>query len=150
MNNQFHNITLAEMTFFLEPKGFTQIEVEQTYEIVFAKRVDVKGHQLSLRVFTGIDAGTDESRECGADAVRVMLFTRTEQGTILRVCGCGRVNRIKTWKKNLGKRLRDFAMLFPGHTCPSCSAIMRRVEGKFGTFWGCTNYPKCRHTLNEE
>lgn len=30
--------------------------------------------------------------------------------------------------------------------CPYCSLPMIRRNGKYGEFWGCTGYPKCRHT----
>ena len=30
--------------------------------------------------------------------------------------------------------------------CPKCSEVMRRRRGKYGSFWGCSNYPKCRGT----
>ena len=30
--------------------------------------------------------------------------------------------------------------------CPECGGRMVERNGKFGTFYGCSNYPKCRHT----
>lgn len=33
-----------------------------------------------------------------------------------------------------------------GRTCPLCGSAMVRRHGKYGDFWGCTNYPACRHT----
>ncbi len=30
--------------------------------------------------------------------------------------------------------------------CPECGAPMTLREGKFGRFWGCSNYPKCKGT----
>lgn len=32
--------------------------------------------------------------------------------------------------------------------CPKCQQIMTRRNGKFGEFWGCGGYPKCRYTEN--
>jgi ssDNA-binding Zn-finger/Zn-ribbon topoisomerase 1 len=31
--------------------------------------------------------------------------------------------------------------------CSKCSSPMRKIEGKYGAFLGCTNYPRCRETL---
>ena len=31
-------------------------------------------------------------------------------------------------------------------TCPECGSPMELRKGKFGRFWGCTNYPKCKTT----
>ena len=33
-------------------------------------------------------------------------------------------------------------------TCPMCGSPMRRRSGKFGEFWSCTQFPKCRGTRN--
>lgn len=33
-----------------------------------------------------------------------------------------------------------------GRTCPECGSLMLRRHGKYGDFYGCGNYPKCRHT----
>lgn len=33
-------------------------------------------------------------------------------------------------------------------TCPRCSAPMRKRSGRFGQFWGCSRYPRCRGTRN--
>ncbi len=32
--------------------------------------------------------------------------------------------------------------------CPKCGGILVKRRGKFGTFIGCSNYPKCRFTHN--
>jgi Restriction endonuclease/Topoisomerase DNA binding C4 zinc finger len=29
--------------------------------------------------------------------------------------------------------------------CEKCGAKLRQVSGRFGKFWGCSNYPKCRN-----
>jgi len=32
--------------------------------------------------------------------------------------------------------------------CPRCGGELRKRSGRFGDFWGCTNYPDCRFTRN--
>ena len=32
--------------------------------------------------------------------------------------------------------------------CPRCGLTMRRKNGRFGMFWGCSGYPDCRYTEN--
>lgn len=32
--------------------------------------------------------------------------------------------------------------------CPECGKEMTERDGKFGAFWGCGGYPKCKHTEN--
>jgi len=34
--------------------------------------------------------------------------------------------------------------------CPSCKAEMRKRIGRYGQFWGCSKYPKCKTTVNIE
>lgn len=30
--------------------------------------------------------------------------------------------------------------------CPECGAFMKKRNGRYGMFWGCGNFPDCRHT----
>lgn len=32
--------------------------------------------------------------------------------------------------------------------CPKCGGKMKSREGRWGTFWGCNSYPRCRGTLS--
>lgn len=32
--------------------------------------------------------------------------------------------------------------------CPKCGGEMKKRSGRFGEFFGCSNYPKCRYTKN--
>ncbi|MBH0052700.1 UvrD-helicase domain-containing protein [Salinibacterium sp. SWN139] len=53
--------------------------------------------------------------------------------------------------KDHGLKLRDaeggYAVVIP---CPACGeGTMVPRAGKFGQFYGCTNYPKCRNTMKE-
>ncbi|MCZ0630709.1 topoisomerase DNA-binding C4 zinc finger domain-containing protein [[Ruminococcus] gnavus] len=32
--------------------------------------------------------------------------------------------------------------------CPKCGGEMIRRNGRYGEFWGCGNFPKCRYTQN--
>jgi len=33
-------------------------------------------------------------------------------------------------------------------TCPRCSSPMQRRSGRYGQFWGCSRYPRCKGTQN--
>lgn len=33
--------------------------------------------------------------------------------------------------------------------CRMCGALMKKRRGKFGAFWGCTGYPRCKNTMSE-
>ncbi len=32
--------------------------------------------------------------------------------------------------------------------CPNCGGVLVKRKGKFGEFWGCSSYPRCRYTRN--
>lgn len=34
------------------------------------------------------------------------------------------------------------------YTCPQCGGLLKKRNGRFGVFYGCTNYPRCRFTKN--
>ncbi len=33
-----------------------------------------------------------------------------------------------------------------GRICPVCGSPMKKRNGRYGEFWGCSSYPDCRHT----
>jgi len=34
------------------------------------------------------------------------------------------------------------------YKCPKCKRILKLRHGRFGQFWGCSNYPQCTFTKN--
>ena len=36
------------------------------------------------------------------------------------------------------------------NVCPRCSGELVERKGKYGVFWGCSNYPKCRYTKQKD
>ncbi|WP_323099402.1 UvrD-helicase domain-containing protein [Intrasporangium sp. YIM S08009] len=38
----------------------------------------------------------------------------------------------------------------PPVRCPTCAkGVLTPRQGRYGTFWGCSNFPRCRHTSND-
>lgn len=35
-----------------------------------------------------------------------------------------------------------------GGICCKCGGLMKKRTGKYGEFYGCSNYPRCNHTAN--
>lgn len=50
--------------------------------------------------------------------------------------------------EKLGKESGFLAAEANGKKCPKCGRLMKRRNGRFGEFWGCSGYPNCRHTEN--
>lgn len=54
-----------------------------------------------------------------------------------------RKEHIKTVRSNIQKRKETIN----SGKCPRCGGTLVRRQGKYGSFYGCSNYPKCRYTL---
>jgi hypothetical protein len=152
----YTNVTAQEMTDFLTPQGFKQLDLkkfdpfDRTTEMVFGKRVDHNGIQLTLRVYTGIDP-SGQSRDVGVDAMRASLFMRKwntadQKWDIMMLGGSKRVHRVQKWRQNLQERLDKWLEMFK--LCPRCGMPLMVKKGRNGEFFGCTGYRinGCRHS----
>lgn len=50
---------------------------------------------------------------------------------------------LTTFYNNLEKSAGNVAE--PQKTCPECGKPMKLRKGPYGSFWGCTGYPNCKH-----
>ena len=48
--------------------------------------------------------------------------------------------------KNLQTAVRKVDISINSGICPRCGGYLVKRNGKYGTFYGCSNYPKCRFT----
>lgn len=55
------------------------------------------------------------------------------------------MGRILESRTQGGMGMQDAA---PDVVCPNCGGILMKRRGKFGEFWGCGSYPRCRYTRN--
>ena len=145
--SKYINISVEEMEQFLVPLGFQKISISGTKEIVFAKRVDTDNLQLSLRIYSGIDQNSGQSRTVGADAIRVDLFGMIENKPTY-LGGSKRVHRVAGWRENLQNRLNNWLDFLPKEKCPECGypMVLRTAKSTGNKFLGCVRYPLCRHT----
>lgn len=54
-----------------------------------------------------------------------------------------RKEHVKTVRSNIQKRNETIN----SGKCPRCGGTLVRRQGKYGAFYGCSNYPKCKYTL---
>lgn len=47
------------------------------------------------------------------------------------------------------ERLEQERINNPPKLCPKCGSGMKLRNGRYGEFWGCTEYPNCRYTENK-
>lgn len=48
--------------------------------------------------------------------------------------------------KNIKEKVKDIDNKVNNMICPKCSGDLVERNGKYGTFIGCSNYPKCKYT----
>jgi hypothetical protein len=58
----------------------------------------------------------------------------------------GITSTVSVERKRTADALREAVP--PEYRCPQCSGIMAKRTGRYGSFYGCTNYPSCRYTKN--
>lgn len=49
--------------------------------------------------------------------------------------------------KNIHQKLNRKKNLIDNHICPKCGGQLVERKGRYGKFWGCSNYPRCKFTL---
>lgn len=132
----YYNITRAEMESFLFPLGFIKLELPDTQELVYAKIVKGKSHDVSLRIYTAIDPN-GVSRPSGEDAIRVIPFVKF-QGQPLKIAKARNVKRIDTWQQNLNKAIDSWDKNLKD--CPACGFPLIERKGPNGNFLGCSTW----------
>lgn len=121
--------------------GFYLIDLPNTFELVYAKRVNV---DLSLRVYSTIQKGGDMARSKGKDSIKVALFWKKTPESQPIIIGTQRkVLRVLGWRANLLERINMWRELI-GPACEKCGAPTVERKARGNTFFGCGNYPACK------
>lgn len=48
--------------------------------------------------------------------------------------------------KNVQQKIFEKEVLLSKKICPKCGGKLVERKGRYGTFWGCSNYPRCKFT----
>jgi hypothetical protein len=136
MAGTYINISLDEFNKFVTELGFSQIQVDGTNEAVFGRII---GKGLCLRVYSGIVGR--ESRGCGEDAIRCVIFWReNKESPPVKVSGTKRVHRVHGWRNNLLKRIEAIS----AEQTPLCQCgrpmVKRQNKITKSYFWSCAGY----------
>jgi uncharacterized Zn finger protein (UPF0148 family) len=54
-----------------------------------------------------------------------------------------RTEHVRSIYKNINEKNRKITE----NICPRCGGTLVRKNGKYGSFTGCSNYPKCKFTV---
>lgn len=99
-----------------------------------------------MRIYSSVDKRDNKSREKDSDAIRLVVLEKDSERPVMKE---KRTNRIKTWPKNLKKKIRNVSNRKDElNICDECGSIMViRKNKKEGTkFLGCSSYPDCKNT----
>ncbi len=60
-----------------------------------------------------------------------------------------KINQVNSWSPESDlsvKKENEKSSHKETDICPKCGGMLRKINGKYGKFLGCSNYPKCRFT----
>lgn len=129
------------------PEEWRIVDVENTHELVYETEWFLfLTDNITLRVFSTIDENSGQARDKGSDAIRTVVW---DHNVNRPVGGRTKTLRIKTWRKNLGGKIDDLMSDQTKYVqkCPECGDFMVIRDGKYGEFYGCSNYPECEETV---
>lgn len=102
-----------------------------------------------VRIFSTIEERTGRARSKGSDAIRTVIW---DNNLNRPVGGRTKTLRIKTWRNNLREKLDSIEQETQQYIerCEECNSLMVIRDGKYGEFYGCSEYPDCTFTKNIE
>lgn len=146
-------------------RGGSFLWTSQGRERVFELTPHASPVPTRIRIFTSVAVGESAARDCGKDAIRIVVgrvqgadpdrgangvFRPLEKGTkILRTApqGIPEAHRIEKFVERLKGAIRDaYVRARAVKACPTCGSPMARRKGSNGPFLGCSSYPKCKTT----
>ena len=77
------------------------------------------------------------------------VLTKDEMSNIVDLLGSSNIDSKETRKKhisNIHKKEKEEKGAVSQGICPKCGGSLIPKNGKYGSFYGCSNYPKCRYT----
>ena len=132
LNPLSHTSSTEETMARIDNKGFA-LQLSQNLSIKFIK--EVEGASV-----------IKENPECDSCGFQRTAFNFGTYGKpdYWRCENCG--NTISVVKNRYGKKIKDTS--FVGKECPKkCGGTLVIKNGKYGQFYSCNNYPKCKATL---
>ena len=147
----------AEITQKVIRAGGNARWVKAGRERVFEVLVPGERIATGFRVFTSTAVDSTSARECGKDAVRIVVGAWKE-GAFKPTAKSRRILRTAPKGADESKRVEAFIERLVGHMrtaykeaatveeCRCGHAMALRSPRTGSDFYGCTNYPECRNT----
>jgi hypothetical protein len=151
--------TLENICEKIEKAGGTCSKGQSGQEITFD--IMLPKSTVILKIYTSLGAGDNSVRDCGKDAVRIVIGTLVENDRFKPLDKSRRIyrtapkgnhdNRVKAFLDRLTQALREEYKKAKSHpTCFDCGRPMQLRENSKTKhkFWGCSGYPSCKKTFN--
>lgn len=146
-DRRYINITRSEFEDALADVGdFERVDYDWTQEHVYEMTIR---NVFILRVYSSVDKRSDDTRSCGADAIRVVLLYDKpgEDAGVEPLAKQPHTKRMPNWVANLTPKVESLMSNVPAniHGCSECGSMMViRTNGSTGEdFYSCLN---CSHT----
>jgi hypothetical protein len=112
--------------------------------IVFSTRADLKVTTITDVVYTSELKKTIKqySESKLTEKEKESIFKKIH--SLNRVATYDKRQHIQSIQQKIKKRKKNILE----NKCPQCGGALLVKKGKFGEFLGCSNYPKCRNTIN--
>lgn len=86
----------------------------------------------------------------GKDSIRIFLSNNTITKPLAKKIDAW-TQRTHGWEERMSSKvtelIRKGSMMV---NCPKCdTGVLMEREGRYGVFYGCSNYPRCRYTTND-
>lgn len=148
--SRYRAITRREFERQMADMGFSEIAYPGSKEHIYQRAIanrDGSPSRFVVRIFSSVHIGTGMTRECGDDAIRIVLFDSVlkDQRARERIVQDWRTFRTENALPNMRQRARDAFAYAIQNGC-DCGALMIERSGKSGPFMGCTDYPNCKNT----
>jgi len=122
-----------------EGKEDWQKMIKEFYE-PFIKKVKEKEKSLDKQ---NILQETDEDcPQCDGGKLVIKLGRNGKFKACSRFPDCEHTEPMEDEKKETEKMMKEFGP----QTCSECGSDMELKQGRYGIFWGCSNYPDCKNT----
>jgi hypothetical protein len=112
--------------------------------VVFNSEADLKIKANTEVIYDTrlIDSIGKYQREIISDEIRDRIFT------CLNALNITDKNLIKEHIKSIREQKDNIINKITNNICPKCGSLLVIRNGKYGSFKGCSNYPKCRFSIN--
>ena len=107
----------------------------------------INSGKVSIVIRSSVDA-SGFAADSGKDSIRMWLVN-AETGKPLGKKVDAYTTRVTGWEKRMLSKIQILEERAKSiMTCPKCdNGLMIERKGKYGAFLGCSNYPKCKHTM---